>query len=76
MESITSQKLGSHDFWEIDNIVFNKDKSAIYLLYSSNQRLLSSTSEKAKFAKNLSKNSDLDDSKNSDLVSLYLFSLL
>ena len=29
--------------------------------------MLPSTSEKAKFAKNLSKNSDLDDSKNSDL---------
>ena len=27
--SITSQKLGSRDFWQIANIVLNKDKSAI-----------------------------------------------
>ena len=29
-ESITSQKLGSHDFWQIANSVLNKGKSAIY----------------------------------------------
>ena len=28
-ESITSQKLGSHDFWQIANSVLNRSKSAI-----------------------------------------------
>ena len=58
--SITSQKLGFRDFWQIANGVFNKGKSAIPPI----QRLevLFSTSDKAKlFAKNFSKNSNLDD---------------
>ena len=51
-DSITSQKLGSRDFWRIANSVLNKGKS-----------VLSSASDKAKlFAKNFSKNSNLDDS--------------
>ena len=55
-ESITSQKLGSQDFWRIANSVLNKGKSAI-------PPLLSAASDKAKlFAKNFSKNSNLDDS--------------
>ena len=33
-ESITSQKLGSWDFWRIPNIVLNKGKSAIPALFS------------------------------------------
>ena len=36
-ESITSQKLGSLDFWQIANSFFNKDKSA-YLLYLTDWR--------------------------------------
>ena len=32
-ESITSQKLGSCDFWQIANSVLNKDKSAITPLF-------------------------------------------
>ena len=36
-ESITSQKLGSWDFWRIANSVLNKGKSAI-ILYSTGQR--------------------------------------
>ena len=36
-ESITSQKPGSRDFWQIDNSVLNYGKSA-YLLYSMAQR--------------------------------------
>ena len=60
-ESITSQKLGSGDFWRIANSILNKGKSAIVPLVNGPD-LLSSASNKAKlFAKNFSKNSDLDD---------------
>ena len=69
-ESITSQKIGSRDFWQIANSVLNKCKSAIPPLFNGAE-VLSSASDKAKlFAKNFSKNSNLT------LVSLYLFSLL
>ena len=61
-ESITSQKLGSQDFWPIANSVLNKCKSAIPPLFNGPE-VLSSASDKAKlFAKNFSKNSNLDDS--------------
>ena len=61
-ESITSQKLGSRDFWKIGNSVLSKGKSAIPPLYNGPE-VLSSTFDKAKlFAKNFSKNSNLDDS--------------
>ena len=61
-ESITSQKLGSRDFWRIANSVLNKGKSAIPPLFNG-PKLLSSASDKAKlFAKIFSKNSNLDDS--------------
>ena len=61
-ESITSQKLGSRDFWRIANSVLNKGKSAITALFNGPE-VLSSASDKAKlFAKNFSKNSNLDDS--------------
>ena len=60
-ESITSQKLGSRDFWRIANSVLNKGKSAIPPLFNRPE-VLSSASDKAKlFAKNFSKNSNLDD---------------
>ena len=60
--SITSQKVGSHDFWQITNSVLNKGKSAIPHLFNGPE-VLSFASDKAKlFAKNFSKNSDLDDS--------------
>ena len=59
-ESITSQKLGSWDFWQIANIVLNKSKSAIPPL-SNGLEVLPSASDKAKiFAKNFSKNSNLE----------------
>ena len=59
-ESITSQKLGSRDFWRIVNSVLNKGKSAIPPLFNGAE-VLSSASDKAKlFAKNFSKNSNLD----------------
>ena len=61
-ESITSQKLVSHDFWQIANSVLNKDKSAIPPLFNDAE-VLPSASDKAKlFAENFSKNSNLDDS--------------
>ena len=61
-ESITSQKLGSHDFWRIGNSVLNKGKSAIPLLFNDPE-VLSSASGKAKlFTENFSVNSNLDDS--------------
>ena len=61
-ESITSQKLGSHDFWQIDNSVLNKGKSAIHPRFNGSE-VLSSASDKTKlFAKNFSKNFNLDDS--------------
>ena len=61
-ESIISQKLGCQDFWGIANSALNKGKSAIPPLFNGPE-VLSSTSDKAKlFAKNFSKNSNLDDS--------------
>ena len=61
-ESITSQKLGSWDFWRMTNSVLNKGKSAMPPLFNRPE-VLSSASDKAKlFAKKFSKNSDLDDS--------------
>ena len=61
-EFITSQELGSRDFWQIANSVLNKGKSAIPPLFNGPE-VLSSASDKAKlFAKNFSKNFNLDDS--------------
>ena len=60
-ESITSQKLGSRDFWQIANSFLSKGKSAIPPLFNRPE-VLSSSSDKAKlFATNFSKNSNLDD---------------
>ena len=71
-ESMTSQKLGSRDFWQIANSFFNKDKSAIPPVFNRLE-VLSSASDKAKlFAKNFSKNSNLDDSG----ISFYLLSIV
>ena len=61
-ESINSQKLDSHDFWQIADSVLKKGKSAITPLFNS-PGVLSFASDKAKlFAENFSKNSNLDDS--------------
>ena len=60
-ESITSQKLGSRDFWRIGKSVLNKGKSPISPLFNGPE-VLSSASDKAKlFAENFSKTSNLDD---------------
>ena len=70
-KSINSQKLGSRNFGRIANSVLNKGKSAVLPILNG-LKMLSSTSDKVKlFAKNFSKNSNLDDSGIS-----YLFSLL
>ena len=61
-ESITSQKLGSRDFWRIANSVLKKGKSAIPPLFNGLE-VLSSASEKANlFAENFSLNSNLGNS--------------
>ena len=61
-ESITSQKLGSRDFWRIANSVLNKGKSALPPLFNGPE-MLSFVSYKAElFAKNFSKNSNLENS--------------
>ena len=60
--SINSQKLGSRDFWRIANSVLSRGKSVIPPLFNRPE-VLPSASDKAKlFAKNFSKNSNLDDS--------------
>ena len=69
-ESITSQKLGSRDFWRIASSVLKKCKSAIPPLFNGLE-VLSSAYDKAKlFAENFSKNSNLDESD----ISLPVFS--
>ena len=45
--NITSQKLGSRDFWRTANSVFNKGKSAIPPLFND-PKVLSSASDKTK----------------------------
>ena len=57
-ESITSQKLGSQDFWQIANSVLSRGKSAIPPLFN-NLEVLSSLSEKVNC---LLKTFNLDDS--------------
>ena len=69
-ESITSQKPGSRDFWQIANSVLHKGKSAIPPLLNRPE-VFSSAFDKAKlFAENFCKNSNLDDSG----ISLLVFS--
>ena len=61
-ESIISQKLGSRDFWRIVSSVLNKGKSAVPPFFNGPD-VLSSASDKTKlFAKNFSKNCNLEDS--------------
>ena len=70
-ESITSQKLGSQDFWQIANSILKKGKSAIPPLFNGPE-VLSAASDKAKlFAEKFLKTLIL-----MTQVSLYLFSLL
>ena len=61
-ESITSQKLGSQDFWRIAISVLNKGKSAIPPLFNGPEELSSASDKTKSFAENFSKNSNRDDS--------------
>ena len=68
-QSIASQKRGSRNFWEVTNSVLNKGKSDLLPLLNGPE-VLSFTSDKTKlFAKNFSKNSNLDESD----ISLVVF---
>ena len=60
-ESITFQKLGSQDFWQIANSVLNKGKYAIPPLFNGPEVLFSASGKAKLFAENFSKNSNLDD---------------
>ena len=71
-ESITSQKLGTWDFWQIANSVLNKGKSAIPTLFNNPEVLPCASNKINLFPKNFSSDSNLDDLG----ISLYLFSLL
>ena len=66
-ESITSQKLGSRDFWRIANSVLSKGKSAIPPLFNSLEVLIKQNCLLKTFLKTLILMTQ---------VSLYLFSLL
>ena len=61
-ESITSQKLGSRNFWRIANSVLNEGNSAIPPLFNGPQALYSASDKAKLFAENFSRNSNLNDS--------------
>ena len=61
-ESITSQKLGSRDFWRIANSVLNRNKSVIPPLFNGPETLTSASDKAKLFGDLFSKNSNLDDS--------------
>ena len=61
-DSTTSKKLGSQDFWQIVDSVLNKDKSALPPLFDVPEVVSSAFNKVKLFAKNFSKNSNLDDS--------------
>ena len=60
-KSITSQNLGSWDFWQIANNVLNKGKSATPPLFNRPEVLFSASDKAKLFAKNYSNNCNLDD---------------
>ena len=67
--TITSQKLGAQDFWQISNSILKKVKSALPPLFSGPE-VLSFASDKTKLStKNFSKNSNLEGSG----ISLHVF---
>ena len=61
-ESITSQKLGSRDFWRIANSFLNKGKCAIPPLFNGPEVLCSASNKAKLLAEIFSMNSNLDDS--------------
>ena len=60
-EYITSQKLGSENFWQNASSVLNKGKSDIPPLFNGLDVLASASDKPKLFAKNFSKNFNLDD---------------
>ena len=70
-ESITSQKLGSRDFWQIANSVLNKVKSAIPPLFNGPEVLSSASDKESCLLKTFLLKTIL-----MTQVSFYLFSLL
>ena len=61
-ETISSQKLGSRDFWRIANSVLNKCKSTIPSLFNSADVLYFAFGKAKLLAENFSKNSNVHDS--------------
>ena len=61
-ESITSQKCGPRDFWQIFNSVLNKGKSAIPPLFNRLEVLGSASCKAMLFAKHISKKMNRDES--------------
>ena len=61
-KSITSQELGSPDFWQIATSILNKGKFAIPHLFNSLEVLPSTSAKENLFAGNFSRNFNLDDS--------------
>ena len=55
------KKLGSQDLWQIINSVLNKGKSAMPPLFNGAEVLYYASDKSKFFAKNFSKNSNLDD---------------
>ena len=60
-EYITSQKLGSQNFWQNATSVLNKGKSAVPPLFNGLKVLASAPDKPKLFVKNFSKNFNLDD---------------
>ena len=69
---ITSQKLGSDDFWQFANSVLSKGTSAIPPLFNSPEVMCSASNKAKLFAVKFSKNSNLDDSGISTGISLLI----
>ena len=61
-ESVSCQKLGSWNFWQTVNGVLNKGKSALRPLLNSPEVFTSASDQAKLFNKNLSQNSNLEDS--------------
>ena len=62
VDYVNSLKLGSLEFWRITSSVPNKGKSTIPPLFNGSEMLFSASDKAKLFAKNFSKNSNLDDS--------------
>ena len=61
-ESVSCQKLGSWNFWQTVHGVLNKGKSALPPLLNSPEVFTSASDQAKLFNKNLSQNSNLEDS--------------